>query len=207
MMPQNKFHELPHIADDIDYLLKNDDRIKAFDIDPSAFDWIKKDDGFETLLRTIVGQQLSLKAAATIWERVRQALNNNILPEKVLGTDDNVLRAAGLSQQKVNYVNALATAVLEKQLSFETFPDMDDDDIIKAITAVKGFGVWSAQMYLMFSMARPNVWPAGDLGIQKGIQIYFDLPERPKEKVAKNYMNHFAPRNTAASLIMWTIQK
>ncbi len=121
--------------------------------------------GFNVLLRVIVGQQLSVKAAATIWGRVQALAGEEATPSDYDILPDDALRTAGLSRQKISYFRSLCNTVLSGDLNTEQLQDMNDEEVIQAITAVKGLGVWSAHMYLMFSLGRPDVWPVGDLAI------------------------------------------
>ncbi|MFP4209246.1 MAG: DNA-3-methyladenine glycosylase family protein, partial [Wenzhouxiangella sp.] len=134
---------------------------------------------FEQFLRIIVGQQLSVKAAATIFGRIESALAGQIEPQRVLALSDDELRALGLSRQKIAYARGLAAAVLEGRLVPDALARLADDEVVEHITRLKGFGRWSAEMFLLFSLGRPDVWPADDLAIQAGIQRLKSLPARP----------------------------
>lgn len=157
---------------------------------------------YEAFARTIVGQQLSTKAAATIWGRV-QLLADPFEPKKVLKLQDSVLRAAGLSGQKVVYLRGLSEAVLSKAFEPEKLEKLSDAEVIEAITALKGFGRWSAEMVLMFALVRPDVFSGGDLGLREGLKRVLKLPERPTEKESVVLAARWAGHRTAASLLLW----
>lgn len=171
----------------------------------SGFTWPHFPPGFAGLARIIAGQQLSTRAAATIWDRVLTACGEPE-PESYLALPEDALRAAGLSRQKIGYIRGLAEAVLSGALRPQDFAAMDDAGVEAAITALKGFGPWSAQMALMFGLARPDVWPAGDLGIQTGMQRYLGLAARPGFEETRGHGDRFAPRRTAASLLLWSLK-
>ena len=118
--------------------------------------------GYVTLLRTIVGQQVSIAAARSIWNKLDAAVGGAADPAKLLATSDEALRAAGLSRQKVAYARSLAELVTSGQLDLNDLP-RDDEEAIAQLVAVKGIGRWSAEIYLLFAEGRPDVWPAGDL--------------------------------------------
>jgi DNA-3-methyladenine glycosylase II len=157
---------------------------------------------FESFARTIVGQQLSVKAAATIWARV-QLLAEPFTPENVLKLSDAQLRGAGLSGSKVAYLRGLSAAVLDKSFNPATLKKMSDAEVITAVTALKGFGRWSAEMVLMFALARPDVFSGGDLGLREGLKRVLKLKERPTEKQAVILAERWAGHRTAASLLLW----
>ncbi|MDX1625650.1 MAG: DNA-3-methyladenine glycosylase 2 family protein [Wenzhouxiangellaceae bacterium] len=158
---------------------------------------------FATLLRIIVGQQLSVKAAATIFGRVEATLGGRLEPRRLLALDDAELRAAGLSGQKVRYARGLAEAVLSGALDPPALAALDDEDVVEAVTALKGFGRWSAQMFLMFALGRPDVWPAGDLGVQVALQRLKRLEARPTPAESEALAAPWTPWRSAAALFLW----
>ena len=117
---------------------------------------------FATLARIVVGQQISVSAATSVNTKLLASLGGDLTAEAVLRADETTLRSAGLSRQKVEYMRCLATAEATQVLSLTALPRLSDDEAIRAITQIKGFGDWSAHMYLMFSLGRPNIWPVGD---------------------------------------------
>ena len=159
--------------------------------------------GFQTLMHIIVGQQLSVKAAATIRGRLHAATRPRLTSNSFLKLSDADLRAVGLSGQKMRYGRLLSEAVKARTFKPATLARMDDEDAFQAITALKGLGRWSAEMYLMFSLGRADVWPAGDLGVQEGIRRIKGLAERPGEKDMDGLAEAWRPHRSALSLLCW----
>ncbi|MEO1170659.1 MAG: DNA-3-methyladenine glycosylase 2 family protein [Myxococcota bacterium] len=159
--------------------------------------------GYETLLRIVVGQQVSTKAAAAIFERVRATIGEDMSPRRTLRLRETSLRKAGLSGRKVEYTRGLARAIVDGTLNLEQMTSMKDEQVIEAITSLKGFGVWSAQMYLMFTLGRMDVWPGGDLGVREGVRLLLNLDERPTEKEMPELGEPFRPYRSAVALLAW----
>ena len=159
--------------------------------------------GFEPLARIVVGQQVSTKAAQSIAERLRLTLGGTISAEAVLSTETDTLRSAGLSGQKASYIQTLAEAVATNALDLEALPRLNDDDALKQLTALRGFGVWSAQMYLMFSLGRTDIWPSGDLAVRVGFGDLMGFEERLSIKDTDNLAAPFAPYRSALALLCW----
>ncbi len=158
---------------------------------------------YEHLLRIIVGQQLSVKAAATIYGRVEDALEGKVEPKRFLKKTDEELRALGLSRQKVGYGRGLSQAVLEGRLVPADLAHHDDEKVLKEITALKGFGRWSAEMFLMFSLGRPDIWPADDLAIQEAVKKLKGLKERPKQKEMDEIAEPWRPHRASVGVFLW----
>jgi len=158
---------------------------------------------FEALARSIVYQQLSGKAAATIYGRVVDAVGGSVAPDAVLAASDEALRAAGLSRPKIRYVRALARAVADREVELDRVEALPDDQVIEALTHVQGVGVWTAQMFLMFRLRRPNVLPTGDLGIQKGLQLAHGLRNPAAPGYVKRAGARWAPHRSLACLYLW----
>jgi len=154
-------------------------------------------------LRIIVGQQLSVKAAATIFGRVEAALGEDCQPERLLALSDTDLRALGLSHQKIGYARGLSSAVLEGRLRPTALAELPDDAVIEKITALKGFGRWSAEMFLLFSLGRPDVWPADDLAIQAGLHRLKNMRARPDRKRADTVARRWRPYRGAMAIFVW----
>lgn len=161
-------------------------------------------EGFETLLRVIVGQQLSVKAAASIWNKVATLLGEtSVTPDSIAAHSDEDLRSAGLSRQKIKYCRSLADTILAGDLDITALKNMDDAEITQAITQVKGLGVWSAHMYLMFSLGRTNIWPVGDLAVRVGIGRIIGLEDRPTEKGLEEIGERWHPYRSSMALLAW----
>lgn len=195
-------HELPHIREGLDHLLRKDRVFKKFDIAPDSLMWRYTAPGYESFVRIVIGQQVSTKAAASIWEKFQKELKT-VTPARVLAMHDDDLRALGLSGQKVKYIRGLSEAVQSKAFDPKALEKLPDEDVYEAITALKGFGRWSAEMYLMFSLARPDIWAPADLGIQNGLMIYHKRDERPSVAEALDMGKKFAPHRTAACILLW----
>ena len=163
----------------------------------------RREHSFESLARIVIGQQLSTKAAATIAQRVDETVGGALQPETLLATNADRLRAAGLSRQKINYLQSLAEAVRSGALPIETLPTLSDDDVEAATTAVRGFGRWSAHMYMMFSLGRPDIWPSGDLAVRVGLGRIMGWTERPDENTVIREGDAFAPYRSALALLCW----
>ena len=165
----------------------------------------KREHSFESLARIVIGQQLSTKAAATIAARVETALAGDWHPHAVLAASPDQLRSAGLSRQKMAYLQSLAEAVQTGELSLTALPKQSDEEVEAAITAVKGFGRWSAHMYMMFSLGRPDVWPSGDLAVRVGFGRMMGWRDRPDEKRVVAEGAVFSPYRSALALLCWHV--
>jgi DNA-3-methyladenine glycosylase II len=158
--------------------------------------------GYVTLLRAIVGQQVSIKAAAAIWARVDAAAGGAADPAKLAAVSDEDLRAAGLSRMKAAYAKSLAEEVLTGRLDLGALPP-DDEEAIAAMTRVKGIGRWSAEIYLLFAEGRLDIWPAGDLAVQIEIGRILELPAKPTEKEARALAEPWRPNRGAVAIFAW----
>lgn len=162
---------------------------------------IKKSHYFEDLVDAICSQQLSGKAAKTIFERVKTLLIK-ITPDKILETNDLKLRECGLSWQKISYIKDLSEKILNSKLQIINLDKLTDDEVLNELIAVKGIGRWTAEMFLMFSLARPDIFPVDDLGIQKGFEKVTGR-KWDKVKSAKFAEKHWKPYRTVASWYLW----
>jgi DNA-3-methyladenine glycosylase II len=158
--------------------------------------------GYETLLRTIVGQQVSFKAADAVWAKLVAALGDISNPEILLGMSEEALRACGFSRQKQGYARSLAGLVSGGVLDLHNLP-ADDEDAIALLTQIKGIGRWSAEIYLLFAEGRPDIWPAGDLAVQIDVGAIMELPERPSEKQVRDIGEAWRPHRGAAAIFAW----
>ena len=158
--------------------------------------------GVGTLLRTIVGQQVSVAAAASVWAKLEAALGAGVAPEAVLAASDEALRACGLSRQKQGYARSLCELVVSGGLDLDALP-ADDEAAIAELVRIKGIGRWSAEIYLLFAEGRPDIWPAGDLAVQVGLQKILGLAERPSEKAARALADGWRPHRGAAAILTW----
>lgn len=165
-----------------------------------------REPGFGSLLNIIIGQQVSVHAAAAIRGRVVEAVDP-FTPEVFLATDDEVLRGAGLSRRKVEYGNGLAEEFVTGRLDPDALTDASDDEIIKALTALRGIGRWSAEIYMLFALGRSDIWPAEDLAIQEALRRLKDLEERPARAASEAIVEPWRPFRGVAALFLWHYYK
>jgi len=158
--------------------------------------------GYRTLLRTIVGQQVSVAAAASVWRKLEAELGEEMAPDVLLAAEFDALRACGLSRQKQGYARSLCELVASGELDLENLPE-DDEEAIADLVRIKGIGRWSAEIYLLFAEGRPDIWPAGDLAVQAGIGKILALPERPSEKETRSLAEGWSPHRGAAAILTW----
>lgn len=162
----------------------------------------RRPSGFAALLKLIVEQQLSVKAAETIWGRVEVALGE-VTPEAVRNATEDSLRACGLSRPKIAYGKGMAEAVADGSLDFAAVAAMEPEAAIAALIRIKGIGRWSAEVYLMFSEGRTDLFPVGDIALREALG-WFDSHElRPDEATARLRSQAFAPHRTAAAHVLW----
>lgn len=158
--------------------------------------------GYETLLRTIVGQQVSFKAAAAVWAKLEAERGDLTNPDAILSASFDELRACGLSRQKQGYARSLAELVKTGALDLANLPE-DDEEAIALLTQVKGIGRWSAEIYLLFAEGRPDIWPAGDLAVQVDVGLIMGLEDRPSEKLVREIGEAWRPHRGAAAVFAW----
>lgn len=160
------------------------------------------DPGVETLLRTIVGQQVSVAAARSMWAKLTAKFGETVDLESLLGSSDETLREAGLSRQKAGYVRSLAGLVLSGELDLAKLPT-DDEEAIAELIKIKGIGRWSAEIYLLFAEGRADAFPAGDLAVQVELGRLLGHPERPSEKQVREWAEAWRPHRGAAAVLAW----
>ncbi|MDT7534451.1 DNA-3-methyladenine glycosylase 2 family protein [Sphingobium sp. SA2] len=161
-----------------------------------------REPGYETLLRTIVGQQVSVASAGAVWRKLEAELGEGCAPDVLLARDYDALRACGLSRQKQGYARSLAEMVVSGALDLHDLP-ADDEDAIAQLVRIKGIGRWSAEIYLLFAEGRPDIWPAGDLAVQIETGRILGLPERPSEKATRALADAWRPHRGAAAIMAW----
>ena len=156
-----------------------------------------RDKGYLALKKTIIGQQLSIASAAAIWTRFIDA---DIRDEKILnGQADTQLRDLGLSRQKISYLKSLA----ESRLDFDQMEVMENEEVINVLTAIKGIGLWTAEIYCIFSLRRLDIFPAGDLALQEATKYLLDLKSRPLEKEMRKLAKSWVPYRSVCAIILW----
>lgn len=161
-------------------------------------------DAYGALLRSIVGQQLSVKAARSIYGRLVELFGGSTpSPGELLGADPEALRGAGLSRPKVAYIRDLARHVEDGDLHLDSLDEMSDDEVIAELTGVKGLGVWTAHMFLMFHLGRPDVLPVGDLGIRRAVERLYGLESLPDAETLERLGERWRPYRTLACLYLW----
>ena len=158
--------------------------------------------GAHTLLRTIVGQQVSVAAARSMWAKLESAFGSPPDLERLLKASDEELRAAGMSRQKSGYIRSLAQLVISDELDLEHLPK-DDEEAIELLTKIKGIGRWSAEIYLLFAEGRADVFPAGDLAVMIELGRLLGLPEKPSEKQLRALAETWRPYRGAAAVLAW----
>jgi DNA-3-methyladenine glycosylase II len=158
--------------------------------------------GVETLLRTIVGQQVSVAAARSMWNKLSGKFGQPVDLDKLLAASDEEMREAGMSRQKAGYLRSLAGLVLSGELDLAHLP-ADDEEAIAELIKIKGIGRWSAEIYLLFAEGRGDVWPAGDLAVQIEIGKLMGLEGKPTEKQLREIAENWRPHRGAAAVLAW----
>jgi DNA-3-methyladenine glycosylase II len=162
----------------------------------------KSEPGAQTLLRTIVGQQVSVAAARSMWSKLEAAYGSPPDLNLLLAATDEELRAAGISRQKAGYIRSLAELVISGELDLHNLP-ADDDEAIALLTRIKGIGRWSAEIYLLFAEGRADVFPAGDLAVMVEIGRLLGLADKPSEKQLREIAEQWRPYRGAAAILAW----
>ncbi len=158
--------------------------------------------GYATLLRTILGQQVSVQSANAVWRKLDAMLGDASDPVRVAAASDETLRAAGLSRQKASYAKSLADEVTSGRLPLDALPE-NDEEAIAQLVRVKGIGRWSAEVYLLFAEGRPDIWPAGDLAVQIEVGRIFGHDTRPSEKLVRSLAEAWRPHRGALAIFTW----
>ncbi|MBP9716539.1 MAG: DNA-3-methyladenine glycosylase 2 family protein [Candidatus Levybacteria bacterium] len=165
---------------------------------------IKPDDYFIDLVESIVSQQLSIKAADTIFGRFEKLFKNEkINPKELLTIPDQKIREAGISFSKIKYIKGIAEAIINKQLDLKKLDSMSDEEVIGELIKLKGVGQWTAEMFLMFTLGRSDIFSAGDLGLQNAIIKIYKLEEKPNKEKLLEISKLWSPHRTIASRILW----
>lgn len=185
------------VAEGADWLARHEPRFAVALEQCGPLPLRRKPDGFGELLSAIVSQQVSVASANAIWNRLIAA--QLITQNQVLAASEEDLRAAGLSRQKIRYAKALA----EEAIDFTALRDLETEQVIKTLTRVTGIGVWTAEIYAMFSLGRADVFAPGDLALQEAAKVLFDLPERPTEPRLRKLAQNWSPWRSVAARILW----
>jgi DNA-3-methyladenine glycosylase II len=161
-------------------------------------------DPYGALLRSIVGQQLSTKAARSIYTRLTELFDGRApTPQELLDADPEVVRSAGLSRPKVGYLRSLAEHVVSGELELDRLHELPDEDVTREVTAVKGLGQWTADMFLIFHLGRPDVLPVGDLGVRRAVERAYGFEELPDAETLERLGERWRPYRSLASLYLW----
>ena len=158
---------------------------------------------FEAIVRSIVGQQLSKKVADVIRKRVLELMGGVLIPEKIINMRDEEFRKIGVSYSKIGYIKNLSRAVISKELNLDNLDHKGNEEVINSLVAVKGIGIWTAEMFLIFSLGRPDVFSFSDVGLQRAIKWVYQLDESPKKNELIVISNRWKPYRTFASLYLW----
>ena len=164
---------------------------------------VTRGDAFNTLARSIVGQQISVAAAQSVWNKVLLAAKNKVNPKNILTLSVEELRAAGLSGRKVEYIRDLADHFHSGRLHSSQWKDMEDEAVIKELSDIRGIGRWTAEMFLIFNLVRPNILPLDDVGLIKAISLNYFSGEPVSRHEAREVAANWAPWRTVATWYMW----
>ena len=164
---------------------------------------VPRGEPFFTLARAIVGQQISVKAAQSVWNKVCICLDQKIVPEAVVKSKREALRACGLSDRKVEYIADLAQHFVDGRIHVHRWPEMDDEAIIRELVEVRGIGRWTAEMFLIFNLLRPDVFPLDDLGLQKGIRLAYHGGRKISLKTVRRWGERWRPWRSVATWYLW----
>jgi DNA-3-methyladenine glycosylase II len=186
-----------------DHLLQSDPVLAAIIQKIGPCRLTPREPTFETLARSITFQQLSGKAAGTIFERLRKAVGRRFTASAFLRLTEDELRACGLSRQKIAALTDLAQHVAARKINFAKLKDLEDPAVIELLSQVRGVGVWTVQMFLMFALERPNVMPTGDLGIRNAIRKAYGLPQMPTPAEVLKFAEKWHPYCTFAAWYLW----
>jgi DNA-3-methyladenine glycosylase II len=195
------------IKDAIVFLQKDPELAFVIDI-VGSYKLKRKNHHFSVLVKSIISQQIATSAAEAIFKRFKNLYPKFPTASEILSTRKSKLRVVGLSGMKIEYLKDLARHVEEGRLNMKSLSKMNDDDVINQLTQVKGIGRWTAKMFLIFSLGRQDVFPVDDLGLRKGVQMLFSLPEIPKPKDVEKLGQRWKPYRTIATWYLWkSLQK
>ena len=164
---------------------------------------VRRGEPFMTLARAIVGQQISVKAAQSVWDRVVTCVGGEVSPQTVLGRQRPLLRACGLSDRKTEYICDLAQHFANGSIHVHRWPEMSDEAIIAELVEVRGIGRWTAEMFLIFSLLRPDVFPLDDLGLQKGIRVAYFANRKVTLSTMRRIGERWRPWRSVATWYLW----
>ena len=192
-----------NLAEALPYLAAKDKRMAAAIQEIGGMHREASEGLFTGLVQSVIGQQISLKAANTVWQRLC-ALLGEVTPSSVAAAEEAALQSCGMSLRKAGYLRSAAQAFEDGRISEADLADAPDEAVIAALTQLKGVGRWTAEMLLIFSLGRQNVMSYGDYGLRKGLCMLYHHQDMPQERFMR-YAKRFSPYGTAASLILWEI--
>jgi DNA-3-methyladenine glycosylase II len=184
------------------YLAKKDKDLVDLFINFSSFGEYKKDKGFKGILQLIIEQQLSVASAKAIYRKLK-AKTVNISPESFLKIKESDLKKCGLSKQKISYLTGFAKKCKNKEINFRKIHKMDDENLVKEITKIKGIGPWTAQCYMLASLNRDDVWPIADLGLMEAVKRIKGLKNRPSEEDMEKISQIWRPYRSTVANVLW----
>lgn len=197
-MTVGRIIETPNcVAEGAAWLAARDPRLAAALAETGPLPLRRRPDGFAQLLSAIVSQQVSVASANAIWTRMKDAGLTS--PRKIKWATDDDLRAAGLSRQKIRYARALADA----RIDYAALRSTATDQVVATLVEVPGIGIWTAEIYAMFSLGRADVFAPGDLALQEAARILFDLPDRPKDRALRQMAEDWSPWRSVAARLLW----
>lgn len=189
---------------EIEYLKRKDKKLAAAIERIGKIERVITPDPFVALVSSVVSQQISNKAAETVWNRLNILLGGEITPEKITQTELSAIRGCGMSERKAGYIKGIAEACLTGRIEFNTLHTLSNEEIIKLLSSLNGVGVWTAEMLLIFSFNRLDVLSYNDLAIRRGIMNLYGLKELSKEKFER-YRKRYSPYGSVASLYLWAL--
>jgi DNA-3-methyladenine glycosylase II len=195
-----------NIADAIKYLKEIDPTMNKIINSVGAYSIKIRHNPFLALVEAIIYQQLTGKAAQSIYEKFISYYNNNeyyVQPQYIILTADNIMKSFGLSNKKIEYIKLLSTDIIKGNINLNSFEEKEDEEIINELTKLKGIGRWTAEMFLIFCLERKDVFPLKDLGIKKAIQRWYFNPEYPDEQSIIELSNIWKPYRSIASWYLW----
>ena len=191
--------------DAVNYLCQTDSRLSEIIKSVGKYSIKTTNDPLQSLIESIIFQQLAGRAANIIYERFLKYYNNILpTPQQILSTPDHILIAkVGLSNKKIEYIKDLSARIIDKKLNLSLMPEMADEEIVNQLIQVKGIGRWTAEMFLIFCLGRPDIFPVGDLGLRKAIQKVYSLPELPRPSTMLAIAQPWKPYRSIATWYLW----
>ena len=197
----------PKVNKAIMYLINVDKRIKPL-VKSYHLEQLDSEKSYlKSLVRSIIFQQLSGRAAKTIFDRFMALFpeEKDLNANEILSLDSALMRSVGISSSKVNYIKNIAKSFVEKSIDYPNFSKLTDDQIIESLVSIKGVGRWTAQMFLIFTLKRPDVFPEGDLGVRKGFQLFYNLEDLPSSELILKRSEVWSPYRSFMARYLWKV--